>query len=78
MSLRWIFGLFGWPGYKDASPTGFSFYIRLPLFWRARDAPADFSQQLPAAGRVAALLAHHKLATRAARKIVFRPPLLAG
>jgi len=41
----------------------------LPLFWRVRDAVADFSQQLPAAGRVAA---------PAARKIVFGPHLPAG
>jgi hypothetical protein len=23
MSFRWSFDLFGWPGYNDASPTGF-------------------------------------------------------
>jgi hypothetical protein len=41
----------------------------LPLFWRTRDAVADFSQQLPAADRVAA---------PAARKIIFGPHLPAG
>jgi hypothetical protein len=31
MSLRWSFGLFGWPDYKDASPMGFSFFVFKPL-----------------------------------------------
>jgi hypothetical protein len=29
MSLRWSFDLFGWPGYKDASPTGFPKIVKL-------------------------------------------------